>query len=55
MKLNKTFPYNENQRILHIPESMMIDNMKLKAKYEAQNPEHEKELFPALFTVSVGF
>ena len=45
MKLNKTFPYNENQRILHIPESMMIDNMKLKAKYEAENPEHEKELF----------
>ena len=45
MRLNKTFPYNENQRILHIPESMMISNMKLKAKYEAKNPEHEKELY----------
>ena len=45
MKLNKTFPYNENQRILHIPESMMIRNMKYEAVYEAKNPKHEKELY----------
>ena len=41
MKLNESFPDNENQMILHVPQSMVLRNIRLQAK----NPEHEKQLY----------
>ncbi|MCY4161769.1 MAG: hypothetical protein OXC92_10510 [Flavobacteriaceae bacterium] len=43
--MNDSFPYNETQRLLHLPEEMVLRNIKHKVKRLAKNPKDEKELY----------
>lgn len=50
MKINKTFPYNENQRRLHLSEDKYLENIEDAVKYFAKTPKEKVELRKRLFT-----